>query len=396
MPLFNFKRRSALTSLFGVWMSEDGELPPGYHRLLDAPEIGACVNRITGIVSICTLYLMQSGRNGDKRLKGTLSRFVDIDPWPNMATGQSWKSWIVSTLLTEGDGNAFVLPRRVAGRFTALEPMPGAMAIQDDALGYRVSWKGREYAPDEVLHFRLFADSSQPWKGRGYQISARRLADSLAQSDQLRASLGSPKYKPPMIVSVNSDSDFFDDDKREALRKRYLEDTARGKPWILPGDLIKVETVKPMSLNDLAVKDTLELDKKAVAAIFGVPAFLLGLGSFSQKEYNNFIHTVVEPICKAIETELTLKLLSSEDLYFAFNRRRLYSYDLESLIKIDCSLSDRGFINGDEVREDAMRDPVGLTEYKVLENYIPWDMSGSQSKLKGDAGDAETDDEQEP
>ena len=29
----------------------------------------------------------------------------------------------------------------------------------------------------------------------------------------------------------------------------------------------------------------------------------------------------------------------------------------------------------------ADRDPVGLTEYKVLENYIPYDMSGKQLKL---------------
>ena len=96
---------------------------------------------------------------------------------------------------------------------------------------------------------------------------------------------------------------------------------------------------------------------------------------------NNFIHTVVEPICKTIETELTLKLLSSEDRYFTFNRRRLYSYDLESIVRIDTMLSDRGFMCGDEVREDAMRDPAGLTEFKVLENYIPWDASGAQSKL---------------
>lgn len=52
-----------------------------------------------------------------------------------------------------------------------------------------------------------------------------------------------------------------------------------------------------------------------------------------------------------------------------------------TLIDIDNSMADRGYLNGDEVREDADRDPVGLTEYKVLENYIPYDMSGNQLKL---------------
>ena len=44
-------------------------------------------------------------------------------------------------------------------------------------------------------------------------------------------------------------------------------------------------------------------------------------------------------------------------------------------------MADRGYLNGDEVREDAYRDPAGLTEFKVLENYLPYDMSGLQKKL---------------
>lgn len=376
------RRSGEISSLLGVWFASGGDLPPGYRRLLDCPEVSACVDRISGIVSTCTIYQMRSGPKGDTRVKDALSRFVDIDPWPGMSSGPLLKSWIVSTLLSTGDGNAYVLPHRSGGRFTALEPMPGASAAEDKERGsYRVSWRGLTLDPDEILHFRLHADPDKPWKGRGYKIPVARLADSLLATEQLKAALSSPKYKPPLIVSVNSDSDLSGDEARERIRQKYLEDTDAGKPWILPAELFKVEQIKPLTLADLAVKDTVELDKKAVAAIFGVPAFLLGLGQFSQKEYNNFIHTVVEPICKAIETELTLKLLSSEDRYFTFNRRRLYSYDLESIIRIDTMLSDRGFMNGDEVREDAMRDPAGLTQFKVLENYIPWEASGSQSKL---------------
>ena len=82
-----------------------------------------------------------------------------------------------------------------------------------------------------------------------------------------------------------------------------------------------------------------------------------------------------------IEQQLTQKLLENERRYFKVSRRRLYDYDLKTLIDIDNSMADRGYLNGDEVREDADRDPVGLTEYKVLENYIPYDMSGNQLKL---------------
>ena len=80
---------------------------------------------------------------------------------------------------------------------------------------------------------------------------------------------------------------------------------------------------------------------------------------------------------------MTQKLLENPKRYYKINRRRLYDYDLKTLIDIDNSLADRGYLNGDEVREDAGRDPIGLTEYKVLENYIPYDMSGQQKKLTG-------------
>ena len=272
-----FSRRQRPTSLLGVWFNSDGDLPPGYHRLLDCPEVGACVDRISGIVSTCTIYQMRSTRRGDVRVKDALSRFVDIDPWPGLTTGPLFKSWIVSTLLANGDGNAFVLPHRAGGRFTALEPMPGAAASEDrEHNTSRLSWRGREFGPDDVLHFRLHADPDQPWRGRGYKIPADRLASSLLQTETLKAALSSPKYKPPLIVSVNSDSDLSGDDAREEIRKKYLEDTDSGKPWILPAELFKVEQIKPLTLTDLAVKDTMELDKKAVAAIYiGIFIFLL-------------------------------------------------------------------------------------------------------------------------
>lgn len=380
MRLFS-KRSSSAQMMLGWYMSDDGSAPVGYHRLSDSPEVGAAIDRICAIISGATIYLMENSKDGDKRVHDRLSRFVDIDPWPGMATRQSWMDWIVSTMLGDGDGNAYVLPRHNGMEFTALQPMPCASATET-ADGYSISWNGRMFAPDEVLHFRLHADPRCPWRGRGYRVQAKAVAESLAQTEKLKNSLSSPKYKPPLVVAVNSDEDLEGDEKRESFRKRFLEDSDSGKPWILPADLVKIEQIKPLTLSDLCVKDTVELDKRTVAAIFGVPAFLLGVGTFDPDEYNAFIRGVIIPICQGIEQELTLKLLYSEKRYFQFNRRKLYSYDLKGLVEMDLAMSDRGFMNGDEVREDAYRDPAGLKEFRVLENYIPWDMAGTQKKLK--------------
>lgn len=379
------KRRSAGEEppLFAYFIAgSGGGIPLGYHRLLDSPEVGACIDRISAIISSATIYLMRNGRDGDVRVKNRLSRFVDVTPWPNMATRQVWMSWIVGQLLGDGDGNAFVLPRtRLGGReFRALEPMPGAFPSRTET-GYEVSWRGQIYDCDEVLHFRLFADPDEPWRGRGYRVRADRLAASLKQTAKLKDSLASPEYKPPLIVSVDTDTDLADDETRERFRKLYLEDTDTGKPWIIPAGLIKVDQVKPLTLTDLAIKDTVELDKRAVASIFGVPPFLVGVGEFRQKEFNNFIRGVILPIVIGIAQELTAKLLESEDMYFRFNERRLYAYDMKDLVEMDLAMSDRGFMNGDEVREDAGRDPAGLREFRTLENYIPNNKLGDQKKL---------------
>lgn len=381
MPLF--KRRAAPTqqAVIAYIINTLGETPDGYTRLIDSPEVSACINRISSVVSAATIYLMQhSPDGGDRRINDQLSRLVDIDPWPDMGTRSSWMSWIVTQLLGDGDGNAFVLPE--FGLESSLTPMPGAQAMElPGGRSYKIQWQGQDYAPSEVLHFRLFADPLRPWMGRGYRVQAEQVAATLAQTDSLKRSLCSPKYKPPFAVFVNSDAPMSDAAERERFREEYLSDTGDGKPWILPADFVKAEQFKPLSLTDLAVKDTIELDKRTVAGIFGVPPFVLGLGSFSEAEYNNFIRTIIIPICRGIEQELTIKLLEDPSCYFRFSRRHLYAYDLKTLIDIDLAMSDRGYLNGDEVREDAYRDPAGLTEFKVLENYLPYDMSGLQKKL---------------
>lgn len=372
----------------GYYLSRNGALPSGYHRLLDSPEVAACVHAIAAPISSATIYLMENTKKGDRRVRDALARFVDVTPCSMMGTRQAWMDWVVSTMVGEGDGNAYVLPVFDGGRLAELRPMPGAVCL-DEAEGYCVSWRGRMFRPDEVIHFRWHVDPDSPWRGRGVRATAIDLAESLRQTEALKAQLSSPDYKPPLIVSVESDSDLGDADKRDEFRRTFLEDEEAGKPWILPGGLIKVEQVKPLNLTDLAVADTVKLDKQSIASLFGVPAFLLGVGDFNQKAYNNFVQRVIIPICVGIEQALTASLLVSERRYFAFNRRRLYAYDTKDLVSVYLDMHDRGIVSGDEVRETAMLDPAGLTELKVLENYIPEDRIGDQKKLNQEGDDDE-------
>ena len=85
MPLFKRRSREPPTML-GYWLRSSGDCPVGYHRLLDIPEVAACISRISAIISSVPIYLMENTRKGDVRVHDGLSRLVDIDPWPGMAT----------------------------------------------------------------------------------------------------------------------------------------------------------------------------------------------------------------------------------------------------------------------------------------------------------------------
>jgi HK97 family phage portal protein len=198
----------------------------------------------------------------------------------------------------------------------------------------------------------------------------------------------SSEYKPSIIVKVDAmTEEFSSPEGRQRLLDSYVKSGSAGEPWMIPAEQFDVEQVKPLTLSDLAIDSTMQLSKKTVASIMGVPAFLLGVGEYSKEEWNNFVQSTIRPIVISMQQELTRKLIISPGWYLRFNWWSLMDWSAQEISSVLLAGADRGFINGNEWRDRLGLEPVeGLSEYKVLENYIPIDKSGDQLKLIQDGG----------
>lgn len=378
-----FKKRDGNATIGLMFNCDDDITISGYTPLHKNAEIVSACRKIAELIGSTTIHLMQNTKDGDVRITNELSRTLDINPMPIM-TRQTWIEAIVMNLLLYGNGNAVVYPHTKKGYLTSLEPVaPHRVSFADKtSRSYTIMIDGMPHKPENLLHFVYNPDRFYPYMGQGVSVPLRALANNLEQAQATEKAFLSSKYKPSIIVKVDAlTEEFSSPEGRKKLANSYLK-TNEGEPWIIPADQFQVEQVKPLTLSDLAIKDTIELDKKTVASLLGVPSFLLGSGEYNQNEWNTFINTKIMAICKGLAQEMTKKLIISPKWYVQFNIWSLLDYDLQKTSSVLLAGSDRGFVSGNEWRDKMNLPPAkGLDEYKVLENYIPVDMSSLQKKL---------------
>lgn len=381
------QRRSSVGFVMsGAWDSLCSE---GYTRLSENPEVLMAVSRIADLISSMSIRLMANTASGDVRLYNALSRKLDITP-NRWMTRKTLMAAVVRVLLLEGNGNAVVWPKTEGGNLEELIPIPPSrVSFQPDGFGYHIQLGGIPYDPNNLLHFAINPSPEYPWMGTGFRVALRSVVKNLQQASSTKNAFLSSEWKPSVIVKVDGNSDeLITETGRKRLAEQYLKPFAPGAPWMIPAEQMDIFQVKPLSLNDLAISDSVKIDKQTAAAILGVPPYVVGLGTFNQTEWNHFISTKIMTIVRAIEQEMTRKLLISPDWYVSMNPWALYAYDLKDLSEIGSNLYIRGMMTGNEVRGWLHLAPKeGLDELVILENFIPTGMIGDQKKLLQTGGE---------
>lgn len=383
----NMRAANCGKSAIGIVVGgDDEELKcSGYTSLADNPEVFTACRKIAMLISSMPIMLMENGKSGDIRIFNELSRKLDIDPNRNM-TRRTWVEAIVMNMLLYGRGNSVVRVYTSRGQISNMEPISASrVSFVPPTTGtkYTVVIDGKSYDPNDVLHFVDNPDRYYPWKGKGLTVVLSDVANNLKQASATKKGFMSTKWKPSIIVKVDSMIDEFSSPEgRKKLLESYIKSSDAGEPWLIPADQFDVTTIKPLSLADLAISDSVQMDKRTVAAIIGVPPFVLGVGDYEKDAWNAFINNTVRVIAQEIEQELTRKLILNPKWYVKFNILSLMDWDIKTIADVFGTLSDRGFVTGNEVRDRIGMSPVdGLDEFRILENYIPYDMSALQKKL---------------
>lgn len=380
------KRSDPITLWLNGSDASDILCPVGYTPLSKNEEIRRCVFKIADLVSDMTIMLMENGNNGDVRLKNELAKKIDVSPNKNMTRKNFIHKIVTDMILT---GNAVCFPQTQNGLIDNLKILKNdALHFDEAGDSYEIRHQGSIFVPDEVLHFVLNPDDDFPFKGQGFTPMIKQTVANLLQANATKTGFLKSKWKPSMIISINSDAEELqDEEQRSKILGSYTKTTEIGEPWLIPAGEIDVKTIQPLTLNDLAIQDSITLDLKTIATCIGLPPFLVGIGEFNKDWYNNFISTTIMSIATIIQQELTKKLLLSDKMYFKFNPKSLMQYDLNEKVGFVKEMVGGGMLNRNEGRTEFDYSPVdveGMNDFTVLENYLQVaDLSKQKKLIKG-------------
>jgi HK97 family phage portal protein len=367
-------------------------------KIENSPELFSAINVYGEIVSSLPIHLMQATPGRNVRVDNGLAKVLDIYPNPRQ-TRADFMYELVYTMLFHGF--CIVKPTwkenpNNSDSWDWLDTVsvinPSRTSIQRD-LDYRVTIyvDGKPVSNNEYLIFT--ATNFFGWKSL-----LKDTAATLYQTLQTHKSMLEFPF-PPVIVRVPDYNKLLKSvDGKQKFEEMYLSGWKRGAPLLIPSEVVDVQTIKPTSINDLGLKDSVTIDRQTISGLTGVPDFLLsGAGDFSVLRFNNFVETCIQHVCTVISQEFTRGLIETRSYFFSFNITKLYNYTLQEKVQVIRLMANVGAITPNEIRGafgyEFLPDPI-YDKPIMLENYnqvgVPKDGDDAPAKSSGmKAGESE-------
>jgi HK97 family phage portal protein len=144
--------------------------------------------------------------------------------------------------------------------------------------------------PEDIVHLRYGLDPENPRKGLSHLASVLREVFTDNEASSFGAALLKNMGVPSVIISPSSEDVTITREKAEAIKGRFKEAVTgdnRGEPLVMSAG-VRINTVS-LTPQQLDLKLLHRLPEERIAAIFGVPAIIAGLGAgLDRSSMSNF------------------------------------------------------------------------------------------------------------
>lgn len=315
-----------------------------YGEPLAIATVYRCVQLLSDSVAGLHLqFLKLKNDRYQEDLNSPLHYLLTVQPQPEMSIFDFW-SMAVKLMLLEG--NAYIYPRYVLGELTDLvlcarntvthDTLNGLYFISDPYSGVYGTFK-----ESEIIH--LYLHSSDGRRGESVIEHARRTTTIATAGDEETANRFTNGGNVRGIISNDKSVTGFGEYQDEELEKTAVDVDSRfshGEHIVsLPGQV----DFKQISLSstDMQFLESRKFTVREICRFFGVhPSFVFDdtSNNYKSAEMANvaYLSMTLDPILKRIEAEFTRKLIPQSlccKRIFKFDRKGIYSLDLESMAK---------------------------------------------------------------
>jgi len=295
---------------------------------------------------------------------------------------QNWISLVVSQLYFTGNAYAIINGKELM----LVNPDDVSISIVGGNMWYLIEDFEKPFRSTEILHFKLLSKDGiyglnpiQSLKSEiNLQYKSEKTTDTLFTNNTF-----STKYFEVDFETALSTTKVKKDEYLEKIQSEIAGYSNAGQVLVVP-PMYKLRELKinPSDLNFLEIAGYTE---SSIAALFGIPTFLLGKSNsnytnFEQQQLN-FRNQVLGGLANIIRCELESKLLSIDErvngITIEFDFKPLMDTDLMTKANVAKTLNNMGALSPNEVRKEFNLERIDQPEMDMYYAQVQYQPLGT-------------------